>query len=195
MSASAVVLKINREFDTEIVTEKQVVYILVEARKLLEQQGTLKSFPAFNLCSDWAVHPKLNRASAQIVLRYFDSYETEFLKSGVTVAESKLQPLLDFMSHKKFREEFIQATASHGVRVDRMASDEFWGKFIQQYSAVVQDCPLEAQANTTKFVDHVTCLAWPMEQAQALFPGRHVVQWNWSLKSGAQKERLVCALI
>lgn len=187
--------KLNREFAQEVVSERQVVYMLVETRKLLEQQDTLKNFRAFKLCSDWAVHPKLNQASAQIVLGYFDAYEAEFQKSGVTVAEYKLQPLLDFMSHAKFREQFIQAVEPHGIRVDRLTSDEYWRHFIQHYSAVVQDCPLEAQANTTQYVNHVTCLAWPREQANALYPGKHVVQWNWNLKSGAPKEKLVCALI
>jgi len=195
MSAPAIVLKLNREFDAEIATERQVVYILVEARKLLEQQGTLKTFPAFNLCSDWAVHPKLNRASAQFVLGHFDAYEAEYRKSGVTVAEFGLPALLDFMSHRNFREEFIRAIEPHGVHVAPLASDEFWRAFIQQYSAVVQDCPLEAKAATTQYVNHVTCLAWPKELANALHPGKHVVQWNWNLKSGAPREKLVCALI
>jgi len=190
-----IVGKLNRAFDQNNVDEQQVVYILVETRKLLEQQNTLGSFPALKLCIDWAVHPKLDRSGAKVVLGYFDAYEAEFQKSGVTVAESKLQPLLEFMSHRKFREQFIQAVEPHGVRVDRLASDEFWREFIQQYSAVVQDCPLEARANTTRFVKHVTCLAWPKEQANALFRGQHVVQWNWNLKSGAPKEKLVCALI
>ena len=106
-----------------------------------------------------------------------------------------MPPAIDFMSHKKFREEFIQAVEPHGVRIDRLASDEFFRAFIQQYSAVVQDCPLEAQANTTVYVNHVTCLAWPKEQANTLYPGKHVVQWNWNLKSGASKEKLVGALI
>src|SRR5689334_1584141 len=97
--------KLNREFGEEIVSERQVVYILVEARKLLEQQGVLRRFPAFGLCSDWAVHPKLNRAAAQSVVACFDAYEVEYRRSGVTVAESKLQPLLDFLSHRTFREQ------------------------------------------------------------------------------------------
>lgn len=195
MGAPDIVAKLNGEFDAEIVTERQVVYILVEARKLLERQDTLDNFQAFKLCGDWAVHPKLKRSSAQAVLGYFDAYESEFRKSGVTVAESKLQPLLDFMAHKNFREQFIQAVEPHGVRVDRLVSDDYWRAFIQLYSAVVQDCPLEARANTTQFVNHVTCLAWPKDRANALYPGKHVVQWKWNLKSGAPKEKLVCALI
>lgn len=195
MSTTDIVAKLNQEFDAEIVTERQVVYILVEARKLLEQQDTLDNFQAFKLCSDWAVHPKLNRSSAQVVLGYFDAYESEYRKSGVTIAESKLQPLIDFMSHKRFREQFIQGVEAHYVRVDRLASDEYWRAFIQHYSAVVQDCPLEARTNTTQFVNHVTCLAWPKDRADALYPGKYVVQWNWNLKSGAPKEKLVCALI
>ncbi len=50
----------------EIRSERQVVYILVEARKLLEQQGTLESFRGFKLCGDWAVRPKLRGPDAQM---------------------------------------------------------------------------------------------------------------------------------
>jgi hypothetical protein len=60
---------------------------------------------------------------------------------------------------------------------------------------VVQDCPLEVRANTAQYVNHVTCLAWSTEQANALYPGKHVVQWNWNLKNGAPQEKLVYALI
>ena len=54
--------KLNHELDQEIVSERQVVYILIEARKLLEQQKTLDNFRGFKLCGDWAVHPKITRA-------------------------------------------------------------------------------------------------------------------------------------
>jgi hypothetical protein len=53
-----IVEKLNREFEEPIRNERQVVYILVEARKLLEQEGVLETFSDFKLCSDWAVHPK-----------------------------------------------------------------------------------------------------------------------------------------
>ena len=51
--------KLSRELEDEIVSERQVVYILVETRKLLEQQATLGHYRNLKLCADWAVHPRL----------------------------------------------------------------------------------------------------------------------------------------
>ena len=190
-----IVAKLNREFEAEIQSERQVVYILVETRKLLEQQNTLRDFGALRLCSDWAVHPKLDRSDAQAVLQHFDAYEIEYQKSGATVTEFQCEPLNDFMTLKGFRAKFIEALSPYGINVDRLASDAFWQPFIQHYMAVIQDCPLEAKENNTQLVTHVSGIAWPTEQADALFPGKCVIQWNWKLRSGAERDKTVCALI
>jgi hypothetical protein len=189
-----IVAKLNRELGHEIVSERQVVYILVEARKLLEQQETLDNFRSFKLCSDWAVHPKLRGPDAQAVLRHFDAYETEYRRTGVTMAEYQLVPLRDFMSHERFRSEFIEALSPHDIAVDRLAFDAFWRPFIQHYTSVIQDCPLEAVDNNTQLVTHVSALAWPSKQAEAAYPGKRVIQWNWTLKDSTRR-KLVCALI
>jgi hypothetical protein len=189
-----IISKLNIELDHEIVSERQVVYVLVEARKLLEQQDTLRKFRAFKLCSDWAVHPKLTGTDSQMILRHFDAYETEHQNSGVTVAEFRLEPLHDFMTYKRFRAEFIEALSPHGVEVGRLSSNAFWQSFIQHYTSVIQDCPLEAIGNNTQLVSHVSGLAWPKETADAIYPGKRVIQWNWTLKNSTQR-KLVCALV
>ena len=189
-----IVSKLNHELGREIVSEGQVVYILVEARKLLEQRKVLRNFKALKLCSDWAVHPKLNGPDSQDILRYFDAYEAEFRNSGLTMPEFRLDPLHDFMSHKKFRAEFIEALSPYEVDVEYLASDSFWRPFIQHYTSVIQDCPLEAIGNSTQLVSRVSCLAWPKEMADGIFPGRRVVQWNWTLKENDER-KLVCSLV
>jgi hypothetical protein len=186
--------KLNIELDQEIVSERQVVYILVEARKLLEQQQSLDKFRAFKLCSDWAVHPKLRGPDAQIILKHFDAYETEHQNSGVTVAEFRFDPLHDFMTYTRFRAEFIEALSPHGVQVGQLSSNTFWQPFIQHYTSVIQDCPLEAIDNNTQLVSHVSGLAWPKEMADAMYPGKRVIQWNWTLKNSTTR-KLVCALV
>ena len=189
-----IITKLEAEFDSEICSERQVVYILVETRKLLEQQGTLGNFRTLKLFSDWAVHPKLDRSDAQVVLKQFDAFEIEYQKRGVTMAEFQSQALRDFLSHGIFRAELITALSQEGANVNRLKSDAFWQPFIQNYSAVIQDCPLEAKANNTQLVSCVTCLAWPKEKADAIFPGNRVVQWNWTLKTGTAR-KAVCWLI
>ncbi len=187
--------KLSREFEEEIVSERQVVYILVETRKLLEQQGVLSNFPALKLCSDWAVHPKLDRGDSLVILKHFDTYEIEYQNSRVTVAEFPLEPLHDFMSHKKFRAEFTEALSSYGMKTDSLTQDNYWQSFIQHYTSVIQDCPLEARNDNTQLVSRVTALCWPEEMADAIFPGKRVIQWNWTLKSGTEREKPVCALV
>jgi len=186
--------KLHFELDQEIVSERQVVYILVEARKLLEQQKTLGQFRAFKLSCDWAVHPKLRGPDSQMILRHFDAYETEHQNSGVTVAEFQLEPLHDFMTYTRFRAEFIEALSPHRVEVSRLSSNAFWQPFIQHYTSVIQDCPLEAIDNNTQLVSHVWGIAWPREKAEAIYPGKRVIQWNWMLKNST-KRKLVCALV
>jgi hypothetical protein len=58
MSKDAITGKLNRAFNAELASEAQVVYILVEARKLLEREQTLENFRSVKLCCDWAVHRK-----------------------------------------------------------------------------------------------------------------------------------------
>jgi hypothetical protein len=189
-----IVAKLSRELEQEIASERQVVYILVEARKLLEQQQALRTFRAFKLCADWAVHPKLLGKDAQLVLKYFDAYEKEHQNSGITITEFAFQPLNEFLSHSKFKAEFIEALSLFRVKADNLRSEEYWRSFIQHYSSVIQDCPLEAAADNTEIVRHVSAQAWPEEMARTVFPGRRVVQWNWTLKNST-KRRLTCALL
>jgi hypothetical protein len=189
-----IVRKLNREVRRPIRTERQAVYILVEARKLLEQQGTLEKFRGFKLCSDWAVHPKLRGPDAQLILSYFDAYEAEYQKSGLTMAEFKLQPLHDFLALKSFRDEMMTSLRPHDVEVAFVASDDFWKPFVQRYMSVIQDCPLEAWGQNTTFVSHVSAQAWPEDMADGIYPGKRVVQWNWTLKN-SQERKLICALI
>jgi hypothetical protein len=189
-----IVEKLNREFEEPIRNERQVVYILVEARKLLEQEGVLETFSDFKLCSDWAVHPKLRGPAAQQMLGYFNTYEIEHAKSGVTLQQFQPKPLQDFLSLKSFREEMMAGLSSYGVDVGRISTDEFWQPFVQCYMGVIRDCPLEAWEQNATHVSHVSALAWPEEMANQIFPGKRVVQWKWKL-TGTKEEKDACALI
>jgi hypothetical protein len=78
--------KLLAEFSQPITSERQAFYILVELRKLLERKGTLDKYPTLKICCDWAVHPKLNRASAQPIMKLFDEYEAKYRSEGIGVS-------------------------------------------------------------------------------------------------------------
>lgn len=194
MGKPAIVDKLNREFDANPASEAQVVYILVETRKLLEQQKTLKTFPAVKLCCDWAVHPKLTRSGAQDVLKLFDDFEVEYVKEKGAIAPADFKPLHGFVDLSNFRRELIDSLAPHGVDVRRLTLDDYWRSFVQLYSGVIQDCPLEAGEGRMTHVTRVAGHAWP--DGQTIFSGKVVVQWTWWLKDGREREtKETCALI
>lgn len=190
-----IVAKLSHEFGCEIHTERQVVYILVEARKLLERENTLRGYRTLKLCSDWAVHPQLCGPGAQEILKYFDDYEAEFQRSEKTLQEFKCEPLHGFLSLTKFRSELIESLSKYGVRVTPLASDAVWQEFIQHYCGVIQDCPLHARNADTGLVTDVCAVAWPVEQADTVFPGRRVVEWIWTLRTGTIRKKFVSALV
>ena len=177
-----IISKLNAEFEQPITTERQVVYILVDARKLLENVQQLKRFPALSLCMDWAVHPALDGKPALAILTHFNVYEAEFRKSGVTMTEFDLEPLNEFLALSSFRAEFIASLAEQGADTTALESDEYWRCFIQHYMGVIQDRPLQAVDDSGRIVVAVTAQAWPLEMANNIFPGKRVVQWNWKPK-------------
>jgi hypothetical protein len=76
----AIVEKLNYELGQAFQSERQIVYILVEVRKLLEKEGTLfhECYRSLKLSCDWVVHPKLSWKSANDIASYFDGYESIF---------------------------------------------------------------------------------------------------------------------
>jgi hypothetical protein len=81
--------KLTGEFDERITSERQVVYILVELRKLLERNSTLKNYSTLKLCADWAAHPRLSRGPAQEIVRLFDEYEAKSRRGECPVDRRK----------------------------------------------------------------------------------------------------------
>src|SRR5260370_35096868 len=52
--------------------EMQVVYVLVEIRKFLEQQKLKGSFPSLNVHCCWAVHSEAKGGGADRIVKRFD---------------------------------------------------------------------------------------------------------------------------
>ena len=59
----------------------------------------------------------------------------------------------------RFRIQFIDACESIGVAAKAVGDDGWWRSFLEHFSEVVRDCPLEARARNTKYVTRVTASA------------------------------------
>lgn len=176
---SEIVRKLNAELGRSITSERQVVYILVELRKLLEKNETLDRYRTLKLCCDWAVHPRLGLASAQVIARLFDDYEAKYRREAVGVAQADMPELVEFCEHTRFRGQFIAACEANGIPADAPRDEEWWRSFLTQYSEVVRDCPIEAKADNTKYVTSVTASAIAPESI-GITNRQFAIRWMWA---------------
>jgi hypothetical protein len=156
-----IIHKLTQELGQQIISERQVVYIRVELRKLLEKNGMLTNdrYRVLRFCCDWTVHPKLDRDSVRVITGLFDRYEATYRREPVGVGQAGIPELVDFCEHTRFRAQFVDACESIGIPSVAPSDDEWWRLFLTQFSEVVRDCPLEAKPGSTKYVTRVTASA------------------------------------
>ena len=176
-----IVRKLTEEFALRITSERQVVYILVELRKLLEKNDTLQKYPALKLCCDWAAHPRLSFASAQNIMALFDRYEARFRREAVGVSQAGIPELVEFCEHTRFRAQLIESCESNGIPPDAPKDDEWWRLFLELFSEVVRDCPLEAKADNTTYVTRVVASAIAPESI-GIVNKQFGICWTWYRK-------------
>lgn len=144
--------KLTGTLSKPIRTECQVVYLMVEIRKLMDrreeerrkgmsegdQRKLRPEFPVLKLFCDWAVHINIEwNREAEPLLREFDG-AVESVKAGNGIPLSFLQ----FLSLSHFRDEFARFLNVNGLPTHLVEDGDAWELFLDLYSAVVSDCPI-----------------------------------------------------
>lgn len=178
-----IVSKITHELDQPILSERQVVYILVELRKLLESKGLDRDirYRALIFCCDWAVHPKLDRESARAITSLFDQYEASYRVEPSGVSQAGIPGLVEFCDHSRFRQQFIEACELNDIPTNAVRVDAWWRSFLTQFSEVVRDCPIEAKVETTTYVTRVTASATDPKTI-GIYSKEFAITWLWECR-------------
>jgi len=144
--------KLTGTISNPIRTECQVVYLMVELRKLMDRReeerrngmsegdrrNLRREFPVLKLFCDWAVHINIEwNREAEPLLREFDG-AVESAKAGNGIPFSFLQ----FLSLSHFRDEFARFLHVNGLPSRLVEDGDAWDLFLNLYSAVVSDCPI-----------------------------------------------------
>jgi hypothetical protein len=178
--------KLTAALRKPITSEQQVVYILVETRKLTELSGVKQDFSTLTFCCDWAVHASLDGAFARKVIKHVDEYEDIFQQKGVMPEGYNFAQLFNITKHVDFRKQLIKFLNANGVECGQLTDDAQWARFIELYSRVIQDCPLKAKASAggIKHVSEVSVTALPPDSGYRKAVGRLILQWRWKDKAG-----------
>src|ERR1022692_2307526 len=186
----AIVEKLNRELVEPITSERQVVYILAEVRKLIEANGDLLRLSRLAFFCHWVLHPNLKGLEAQRIVDLFNTreklwHDTEHRTGPVEFNKIAVDDLQATVELKEFRSEFVRFCAEQGITGSLVDSEEEWAAFLTYYAYVVRDCPLMCENKALSFVKKVV-----VEVVPQLGPDGKIqklaMTWRWkSEQTGA----------
>lgn len=146
------IYKLTRALKKPVQTECEVVYLMVEIRKLMDRREAERrkavpeedhrklrpEFPVLKLFCDWAVHINIEwNREAEPLMREFDG-AVESVKAGNGIPLS----FLEFLSLSHLREQFARFLKLNELPTRLVEEGHAWDRFLDLYSAVVSDCPI-----------------------------------------------------
>ena len=151
-------------------TEAEVVYVLVELRKLLEHDNTKAKSPVLNFYCNWVVHTKLESSPiADRIIRLMDNLHAYMVsKTNTAISIDDLRALLDQSS---LRKELGALLSRCGLPTTFCDDDTNWNRFQRALGAVIQDAPLFVQRDKkqkTRFIESVAFRNKPLEHGLSL---------------------------
>jgi hypothetical protein len=188
-----IITKLQNEISVGLRTEAQVVYVLAEIRKIIEQNDLEENYKYLLFHCNWALHSKMDRAAAQEVLVHFDEAHA-ILRSGIELHDlpTELQREIKAISGMtKFEEELSLFLQNHQI-IDLTANGpDSWPHFLQLYAGVIEDCPLVIKQNNNS--SGVTKVTVHLEKAARQVSGQNYYKISWEVtdRSGASGEIFV----
>jgi len=139
---SAIIDKLSTHMGDCPQTEPDVVYALVQIRKLLDLADKKGQYDQLRFMCNWVVHPKMDRSPANGFLQTLEDrlVGIPLLEFDRLDSDGKAG---DFLSLGSFREEFLHFCEANGLKAKWADSTESWRRFLALYARIVKDCPLE----------------------------------------------------
>lgn len=173
--------KIQGVLDRRITNEKQIVYLLVEVRKLMDRDDY--NHPILRTFSNWVVHTSLeNRAEGStFILSEFDRFLAELFESG------KKSEQIEQMTLLGFRAALIECFQHFGLTAKFVTDGAQWKKFSNLYCSIVSECPIVYSASKVK-LKYIKQVELTGIAAPKAFQGWPIVQWRLTFHDGRTQD-------
>ncbi|MGA2904739.1 MAG: hypothetical protein ABSD98_12970 [Candidatus Korobacteraceae bacterium] len=179
----AIIRKLSAFLTNPVDTECKVVYLLCEARKLLDKGHPDPPPFALRLYCHWALHVDLSvPATTMRFLQKVDDFVVRKLTSEAETRETFLEDdalFKEFLYLQTFRAELSGLLKAHGLSASLCDDEARWFVFLAQYAGVIEDGSLTCDgkgSKTLRLVDRVTFTKTPAQTE-----GGHVpfgIRWD-----------------
>lgn len=157
MTENQIVEKLRRVLSEEVQKEADVVYLLAECRKLLEDTKTKNPHFALKFYCHWALHVDLSgRDTTLPLLKRVDSYVQAVLNDHNFGEQRQMAREFAFMySFRQALKEFLE---SHTLPTQLCDDKQRWHQFLSIYASVIEEGSMtcNAQPGDLKLVSRVT---------------------------------------
>ena len=160
MAQSEIIRKLNERLTRLPITEEETaVYVLTQARKLLEidlaqrkeaarrlgQPLAPSAYQTLGFYCNWAVHISLDKTPAQ----EFMNKVMSILTLSASHTEAKHRELDGLLTMQSFRDELRRLLVANHIHDAICTEENNWGRFLDAYSRVVHDTKLILRSNPT----------------------------------------------
>jgi hypothetical protein len=145
MTQKQITQKLRKALSEDIAREADVVYILAECRKLLEEAGVGDPHFGLKLYCHWALHVDLSgRDTTLPFLSRVDRFVDCVLRDANFDEQNRMFQELGFL--QSFRQLLGQFLASHALPTDLCDDDARWHWFLGLYADVIEDGSISCNA-------------------------------------------------
>jgi hypothetical protein len=151
--------------------ECKVMYVLAEARKLLEKYPVDPAPFALNLYCHWALHIDLTRAgTTRPFLERVDRYVESILAGSLNIIEEH-NMLREFVFLDTFRNQLAEFLTAYDLPRLICEQDARWNEFVKSYAGIIEDGSLSCNAgNNFKFIREVVFTKGQSRTEDAFIP-------------------------
>ena len=133
--------------------ESQVVYLLVEIRKILEHDNE-KNFKLLKFFCDWTVHTKKDRSMEGIIKIAMEINNLVSSVDKITTEQNEI--ILKFFEMKELRQELLDFLNAHLLFNKICTEDKAWKAFVELLTQVLSGQPILHPINTIDRIEIIS---------------------------------------
>jgi hypothetical protein len=156
MTQDSILEKLQHELQLDLTTECQVVYILAEIRKAIEQADELDGYRALDFYCSFALHTRMGKVGAKRILERFDKAYPIWIARQQLPQELR-QEIGQTAKLDRFRREMKTFLKANNLPTRLFTDPDAWAKFVHLYGKIIDECELVLRGDSgqLQFIDRV----------------------------------------
>ena len=136
----------------QLTEECQVVYLMVEIRKIIDHEKSSSTYPLLKFYSDWTVHTEKDHISPEIQQMMEAIYKTAKSDIANPALRKAGSPIMQFAYMEGLGQEMKSFLENHGVDPSLATKKDKWIEFVKLLVKILENQPINnPSANIESF--------------------------------------------